>query len=348
MIGGESTAGKQPAVTNKYRLYGLHYGDVVRSQGISGDGRSIDQLHAQLLRDRQNHVQQDETMHGPSAHQQTTTRDGRDFFVSKRFDVGEFEQDLRNVHNAYQTLERKIEQNMAQAAPSSSNLGDQTQARIQAPLSVFGNSEAKNTIKEYRQQLIQEGVISNFRTQLQKQDTSFYSKILQRFEKSVKEMKSNSNGVRNNNSLEVKISMPPLSQAKLAEAKDKLPGDRRRNDAGQEDAFQQKLPKQGEAEELDCIIAGKPVTSKIDKAYMKRMQSTLAQKLSRWSVNQVSLMSPDNTERLGHYQPPVRKLVYEKSSLPPNDRQLGGIKAIQSFTRSLLRSEERHQSFIEQ
>ena len=121
---------------------------------------------------------------------------------------------------------------MAQAAPSSSNLGDQTQARIQAPLSVFGNSEAKNTIEEYRQQLIQEGVISNFRTQLQKQDTSFYSKILQRFEKSVKEMKSNSNGVRNNNSLEVKISMPPLSQAKLAEAKDKLPGDRRRNDAG--------------------------------------------------------------------------------------------------------------------
>lgn len=48
-------------------------------------------------------------MQGLGAYQQSTTRDGRDFFVSKRFDVGEFEQDLRNVHNAYQTLERKVE-----------------------------------------------------------------------------------------------------------------------------------------------------------------------------------------------------------------------------------------------
>ena len=31
---------------------------------------------------------------------------GRDFFTQKRFDVGEFEQDLKNVYNAYNDLER--------------------------------------------------------------------------------------------------------------------------------------------------------------------------------------------------------------------------------------------------
>jgi len=39
--------------------------------------------------------------------------------VSKRFDVGEFEQDLRNVHNAYRRLDDKISQQQALKAQSS-------------------------------------------------------------------------------------------------------------------------------------------------------------------------------------------------------------------------------------
>jgi len=62
-------------------------------------------LHAQLLKERQSRPEQTEDRQRDLA--------GRDFFVSKRFDVGAFEQDLRNVHNAYRRLDEKISQEQA-------------------------------------------------------------------------------------------------------------------------------------------------------------------------------------------------------------------------------------------
>lgn len=82
---------------------------------------------------------------------------GRDFFVSKRFDVGEFDQDLRNVFNAYKKLDDKM--NIVNAVKSGSTPGFSSRTP---------DFSQAATIKSYRQQLIQEGINGAHRTEIQK------------------------------------------------------------------------------------------------------------------------------------------------------------------------------------
>ena len=89
--------------------------------------RNIDQLHAHLMREREVRVQQEEQKGYKSSHEQhrldQINQDGRDFFVSKRFDVGQFEQDLRNVHNAYKKLEQKLNRDHVSSAAHAGGAG---------------------------------------------------------------------------------------------------------------------------------------------------------------------------------------------------------------------------------
>lgn len=54
--------------------------------------------------------------------------------------------------------------------------------------------------------------------------------------------------------------------------------------------------------ELEKILAGKPITDKIDKAYMNSIVSRLHQEtLKDWAVKSVSLTSKQNLMRLSLY-----------------------------------------------
>ena len=54
---------KREGATNQFRMYGLHYNEfstMLKGQTTGGYSTNIDQLHAQLLKERQNRVQQEE------------------------------------------------------------------------------------------------------------------------------------------------------------------------------------------------------------------------------------------------------------------------------------------------
>lgn len=130
--------------------------------------------------------------------------------------------------------------------------------------------------------------------------------------------------ITEHNTVELHISMPPLSQAKVEVEKEQLLGDDR-HFIVDKDAEVSKIPgtnlhelkDRTEEKELDNILRGKPAADKIDKAFMNNMLSRLQSgHLKAWTVNQVSLASPSNVRRLCLYQPALRTMMLEQTLLP--------------------------------
>ena len=79
----------------------------------TSSGTNIYQLHARLMKEREMKMQQAIPSVQDTEMQREDNLAGRDFFVSKKFDVGDFEQDLRRVQNAYTRLEAKYNEHRA-------------------------------------------------------------------------------------------------------------------------------------------------------------------------------------------------------------------------------------------
>ena len=160
---------------------------------------------------------------------------------------------------------------------------------------------------------------------MQKKDNQFYSRLQRQFEQSMKAAKGWDSGrITEHNTVELQISMPPLSQAKVEVEREQLLGDDRHFIIDKDDEISKipgtnlhELKDRTEEKELDNILRGKPAADKIDKAYMNNMLSRLQSgQLKNWTVNQVSLTSPQNIRRLCLYQPAMRTMMLEQTLLP--------------------------------
>lgn len=71
-------------------------------------------------------------------------------------------------------------------------------------------------------------------------------------------------------------------------------------------------------QEVENILAGKPVNDRLDKLYMQWLSQTFRQEnLSSWTVTDVELTNKHNLERLSHYQPLLRDFIYESCMKTP-------------------------------
>jgi len=110
---------EQHRQTNNYRLYGLHYGKMAQATHARANpeasGRSLSQLHEQLCLEMQ--VQDRNQNDGGGAY--PSSQIGRDFLAGKAFEVGDFEQDLRDVWNFQFEIEQKYLPNNTLHDPTS-------------------------------------------------------------------------------------------------------------------------------------------------------------------------------------------------------------------------------------
>lgn len=139
--------------------------------------------------------------------------------------------------------------------------------------SLTQNLEATSA-KNYKMLLIQEGVNDNQRSHMQKQDSSFYNKMMKEFEHSLEFLVIDEKD-------EMEIQMPPISQAKIPIEKEVLFGQTSKDKAP--DAAEYQICSSGFPSQLKSkqkyddeqailnILANKPVTNILDKAYIKTM-----------------------------------------------------------------------------
>ena len=87
---------------------------------------------------------------------------GRDFLAGKSFDVGDFEQDLRDVWNFQFEIEQKYMPGNAYATPASTSFPGLTPGQESRSFPAADGSRPTRA-QTYREMLIDEGVNSNQR-----------------------------------------------------------------------------------------------------------------------------------------------------------------------------------------
>lgn len=182
--------------------------------------------------------------------------------------------------------------------------------------------------------MIEEGINATRKAELQKQDRSFYQMIQKRFTQSMAgaEIKEQ---ILPHNEFDIKINMAPLVYTKIERESEKLLGDSDFADNQYDEQsmsrlsfaspepiklYDQSAIKNFSSEaELDKILAGKPITNKIDRSYIMNIQERLHRDLLRdWTVNEVSLSNERSLSRLRLYQPVLRSLIYEATMMTSN------------------------------
>ena len=119
----------------------------------------------------------------------------------------------------------------------------------------------------------------------------------------------------------MEIRMPPLSQAKLPQEKEVLFGEQMRDsapDAAQYQISSSSAPvqvksknKYDDEQAILNIINKQPITTNLDKAYIKTMHQQLqSETFKDWSVQNVNLTNRSNQQRLSLYQPAMKELAY--------------------------------------
>jgi len=193
--------------------------------------------------------------------------------------------------------------------------------------------------------LIDEGVNSNQRVQLQKQDKSFYAKLQKQFKQSSQTFKV----VPGEHDLvsqrrDPKIEMKPLNQMIIPKEQEKLLDSRQPSardvpsfDArwAQNESALQNSVLQCEEHELENILTGQPARAVIDLGYvhtvLKKVQSSLLRDLS---VRSIKLNDSQNAKTIAMYQRPLHRFVYELRSIqdPRLQDYKNWAKTMQGFT----------------